>query len=535
MQAMQPSPRRLLSVAVACGLGLVAVLGAALAHGRGTGEWPILRLWQRMVGTPPQCQNGLKQLALAGFRAGGEKPVLKPGEWPMFGGSPSRNLVNLTDKDPPTKWQVEGKFENVRWMQSTGNRGYGAPVVAGGRVFVSTNNKIPRDPKVKGHKAIIMCFDEKTGKFLYQVAHEMVPPQGDQQAKEDGMCSTPTVVGDRFYYVTPGCIVVCADVKNGKEVWHYDMMKELKVYPCALNACAPLVVGDTVYVVTANGVDMQGDVAEPKAPSFVALHRKTGKLKWQNNLPGKDIIHGQWGNPAWAEGGGRKQVLFPGGDGYLYSLDPETGKLIWKFQCSPPGQGKESNYLVSTPAVVGDRVYIGIGAPPETGYGNRVGHFWCIDITRTGDVSPAKGDFNPKSPKNKKSALVWHYGGEFNPRPKGGRAVEFGKTMSTAAVHDGLVYILEEAGYLHCLDAVSGKKQWEHDFKSGMWGSACYVAGKVYVASEDGEVHMFAAGRAKRYLGSVDMGENLQSTPVVAGNTLYVTTKSKVFAIGGGK
>jgi outer membrane protein assembly factor BamB len=460
-------------------------------------------------------------------------------DWPMFGGGPSRNMVNLVEKNPPSEGGVEkDKLINVRWSQATGNRGYGAPVVAGGRVFVSTNNKQPRDKNVKGKKAIIMAFSEKDGKFLYQIAHEMAPLPVDQQAIEDGMCSIPTVAGDRLYYVTPGAVVVCADVKDGKAVWSYDLMKELKVFPCIINSCSPLVVGDTVYVVTGNGVDPKGDVPAPRAPSFVALHKKDGKLKWQNNLPGDKIIHGQWGNPAWAEAGGRKQVLFPGGDGYLYSLEPDTGKLIWKFQCSPAPRGNggnptNRNYLVSTPVVVGDRTYIGIGAAPDTGYGNRVGHFWCIDITRTGDVSPAPDNFDPKSPANARSALVWHHGGPANGKVKGGRSVNFGQTMATAAVQGGLVYITEEAGYLHCLDAATGQKYWEHDFKTGLWGSAYWVGGKVYVGSDDGEVLVFAHGKQKRELAKLDLDEQIKSTPVVANGTLYVTTTSKVFAIGG--
>jgi outer membrane protein assembly factor BamB len=463
----------------------------------------------------------------------------KGGDWPMFGGTPSRNLVNLAEKNPPTDWSVEGKVKGVKWSAATAGRGYGSPIVAGGRVWVSTNNRPPHDPKVKGRKAVILCFAEKDGKFLYQITHDMAPPPVDQQAADDGMCSTPAIDGDRLYYVTPGSVVVCAEVKDGKTVWTYDLMKELKVYPCIINSCSPLVVGDAVYVVTGNGMDPQGAIPEPKAPSFVALHKKDGKLKWQNNLPGDKILHGQWGNPAWAEAGGRKQVLFPGGDGYLYSLDPDSGKLLWKFQCSPPlppgeDQGKR-NYLVSTPVVHEGKAYIGIGFAPDTGYGNRVGHFWCIDITKTGDVSPAAGDFDPKSPKNKNSALVWHYGGEINPRPKNGRAVEFGQTMSTAAVQDGLVYIVEEAGYMHCLDAATGKKQWEHDFKTAMWGSAYWVGGKVYVGTDDGEIQIFAAGRQKQHLRTVDMGEAIQSTPTVANGVLYVTTKSKLFAINGGK
>jgi outer membrane protein assembly factor BamB len=489
------------------------------------------RLLAALIAVAPLLAALAARPAASGEAKGGE-------DWPMFGGSPSRNMANTTVKNPPTEWAVEGKPKNVRWSANSGGRGYGSPVVAGGRVFVSTNNRPPHDPKIKGPKAIILCFNEKDGKFLYQIVHDMAPPPVDPQAKEDGMCSTPAVEGDRLYYVTPGAVVVCADVKDGKAVWTYDLMKELKVFVCIINSCSPLVVGDTVYVMTGNGVDGQGDVPTPKAPSFVALTKKDGKLKWQSNLPGAKIMHGQWGNPAWAEASGRKQVLFPGGDGYLYSLDPETGKLIWKFQCSPPFKGNggnpnERNYLVSTPVVYGDKAYIGIGAPPESGYGNRVGHYWCIDITKTGDVSPAADDFDPKSPKNKNSALVWHYGGEINPRPKQGRPVHFGPTICTAAVQDGLVYITEERGYLHCLDAATGQKQWEHDFKGLLWGSAYWAGGKVFVGTDDGEVHIFAAGRQARRLGSVDMGEPVQSTPVVANGTLFITTKSKVFAIGG--
>ena len=91
-------------------------------------------------------------------------------------------------------------------------------------------------------------------------------------------------------------------------------------------------------------------------------------------------------------------------------------------------------------------LYVGIGAAPDTGYYGRVGHFWCIDVTKKGDVSPAPGNFDPKSPANKNSALVWHFGGEIMPRPPRGRTINFGKTMSSAAVHDDRVHphVLQE-------------------------------------------------------------------------------------------
>ncbi len=457
-----------------------------------------------------------------------------------FGNTPGRNLVNTTDKNPPTDWNAEdGKYKNVKWAQTTGNRGYGGPVVAGGRVYVNTNNKEPRDPKVKGAKAILMCFAEKDGKFLWQAAHEMAPPPVDQQAREDGLCSTPAVEGDRLYFVTPGATVICASVKDGKTLWSYDLMTELKVFPCIINSCSPLPVGDLLFVMTGNGVDPQGQVPEPKAPSFLALNKKDGTLKWQNSLPGDKIMHGQWGNPAYVEAAGKKQALFPGGDGYLYSLDADTGKLIWKFRLTPANEkgvaADKRNYPITTPVVYDNKVYIGLGAAPDTGDGNPIGHFWCIDVTKTGDVSPADGNFDPKAPANAKSALVWHYGGEVQPRPKLSRRVYFGQTLSSAAVQDGLAYVAEEGGYLHCLDAATGKKYWEYDFKCAVWGSPYWVGGKVYIGGEDGEVRVFAQGKQLNLIRSVDMFDPILSTPTVANDVLFLTTKSKVFAIGGGK
>ncbi len=449
----------------------------------------------------------------------------------------SRNSVNLTDKNPPLAWNVEeGKQKNIKWVQTTGGKGYCAPVVAGGRVFVSTANNRPRDPKVKGKRAVLMCFAEQDGKFLWQNVHAMAPPEVDQQGETEGLCSTPSADGDRVYYITPGCIVVCADVATGKIAWTYDLMKQLKVYPCITNSCRPLIVGDLVYVVTGNGTGNMEKVAEPKAPSFVALDKKAGTLKWQSALPGEKIIYGQWGSPAYAEVDGKGQVLFPGGDGVLYSLEPLTGELIWKFRCIPvKGDKKEQkkpNYLVATPTVQGQRVYIGVGYGPDTPVGNPIGHLWCIDITKKGDVSPKNDNFDPKAPENKDSALVWHYGGTLAKKDELERTIQFGPTISSCAVQDGLLYAIEDQGFLHCLDAQTGKRQWVYDLSAGSFSAPYWVAGKVYAAADDGSVRIFAHGRKMNLLATADMDTRMESTPVVVNNVLYVATTSKLYAIG---
>ncbi len=118
-----------------------------------------------------------------------------------------------------------------------------------------------------------------------------------------------------------------------------------------------------------------------------------------------------------------------------------------------------------------------------------------------------------------------------NPAPAKGRSVIFGRTMSTAAVHDGLVYVAEETGYLHCLDAKTGQKYWDHDFLSAVWGSPYWVDGKVYIGTEDGDIVIFAHGKEKKILNKVSMEDTVHSTPVAVNGVLYVATRSKLYAI----
>jgi outer membrane protein assembly factor BamB len=468
--------------------------------------------------------------------------------WPMFGGSPSRNMVNLVEKNVPAEWSVkEGEQKNIKWVAELGGPSYGGPTVAGGKVFVGTNNQKPRDPKIEGDKGVLMCFDEATGKFLWQAVHDKLDNPNENDFPLQGIASTPAVDGDRVYYVSNRCELVCADVngdpqKKGqaKFLWKLDMMKDLGVFPRQLAACSPLIAGDLVFVVTGNGVNDKFEVAAPKAPSFIAVDKKSGKLKWKDNSPGDKILEGQWGNPCYAEVNGKGQVIFPGGDGWLYSFEAETGKPLWKFDCNPksatftPGGRGERNAIVSTPAVYDNKVYVGVGRNPDDGVAE--GRFFCLDSTKTGDVSARDENFDPKAEVNKKSALVWSFGGQITPKPKRGRSFYFARTISTAAIRDGLCYIPDLDGFLFCLDAKTGEKYWSYDLKQAVWGSPMWIDGKVYLANDDGDVFVFKPGKegppAKMEpLGSV---ERAVKGPVIACNgVLFVQTDLYLYAIAG--
>lgn len=185
---------------------------------------------------------------------------------------------------------------------------------------------------------------------------------------------------------------------------------------------------------------------------------------------------------------------------------------------------------MSTPVVVDNKAYVGVGQNPDHGPG--VGHLWCVDITKTGDLSPVDNNFDPTAAVNKKSGLVWHYGGPITPRPKLGRDTVFGRTLSTCAIHDGLLFIAELDGYLHCLDAKTGRKYWEpHDLKAEVWGSPYYADGRVFLGTGDGDLHVFAAAKEKKLLAKIEMEHSIKTTPVAVDNVLYLQTDSRLYAL----
>jgi outer membrane protein assembly factor BamB len=491
----------------------------------------------------------------------------KPGEaarvWPMFGGTLQRNYVNTWDRNIAEKFDVT-KGENIKWQADLGSKAYGGPIVAAGKVFVGTNNAKPRDPKVQGDKGILMCFDERTGKFLWQAVHDKLAAGRVNDWPQEGICSSPFVEGDRLYYVNNRAELVCADVngdpKNpgqAKFYWKLDMIGKLNVFPHNLAVCSPLLVGDTIFVVTANGVD-EGhiNIPHPKAPSFIAVNKKDGSVAWQKNFPsaalvkaqeegqavniknlknqGKILMHGQWSNPVYAEPNGKPMVIFPGGDGWLYALNPKDGEILWKFDCNPKdaiyelGPGATRNDFIGTPVVHDNKVYISVGQDPEHKTG--VGHLWCIDITKTPknkdrDLSPV-GSFDPKDPKNRDSALVWHYGGAIPPGVPADRNYYFGRSMSSCAVHDGLCYVADLNGYVYCFDARTGKKYWEEDTQADIWGSPSYVDGKVFIGNDDGNIYVFQHGKEKKLLQQMEAGGKVRGTPVAANGLLFLITEN---------
>lgn len=467
---------------------------------------------------------------LASTAAAQDAKTPKKGDWPMWGGSPDRNMVS-DETGMPTSWNVK-TGENILWSAPLGSQSYGNAVIAGGKVFVGTNNGGEFRPKAKGDKGILLCFDEKSGKLLWQATHDKLPTGQVNDWPEQGICSTVAVDGDRVYYVSNRCELVCVDVeglKAGKNtgpftdekynepgdadiVWSFDMIDQLAVFPHNLATSSPVIAGDLIYVLTSNGVD-EGhlNLPSPDAPVFIAVNKKTGELVWHRNDPGKHTLHGQWSSPSYAVIDGTPQAIFAGGDGWCYAFDAlKGGEPLWKYDLNPKdakyvlgGRGVRC-YIIATPVIHDNRVFLAVGQDPEHGEG--VGNLHCIDATKRGDIT--------------ESGKIWNVGGK-----------SFNRTLSSAAVKDGLVYDSDLSGYVYCFDEKTGKQQWRYDTEAALWGSCMVVDGKIYIGDEDGYVHILKEGKELKELAKIDMGGSVYTTPVAANGVLYINNRRTLFAI----
>jgi outer membrane protein assembly factor BamB len=237
---------------------------------------------------------------------------------------------------------------------------------------------------------------------------------------------------------------------------------------------------------------------------------------------GPRIFHGQWSSPSTGKINEKQLVFFGGGDGVCYAFDAkpvkegETNllKKIWWYDCNPPEykvkNGKPIQYpkpegpseINATPVFWKNRVYVATGQDPEHGEG--VGMLTCIDASKTGDIT--------------KTGKIWSYNKIY-------------RSISTVSITpEGLLFVADFSGFVHCLDAETGKVYWVHDMKAHMWGSTLAADGKVYVGDEDGDFVVFAASKEKKILSETDLGAAVYSTPIVGNGIIYVASSTHLYA-----
>lgn len=447
-------------------------------------------------------------------------------DWPMWGGTPSRNMVSpMTGL--PTTWDIKtGK--NVKWVAELGSQAYGNPTVGGGVVLIGTNNEALRDPKQPGDRGVLMAFREATGEFMWQATFEKLSSGRANDWPFQGIASSPLIVGEVAYFTSNRGQIVAVDLQGfhdnendgpvkdeklaGKNdpdvVWVFDMIEEVGAFPHNLANCSPVPDGDLLYCSTGNGQDESHvNIPSPKAPSLVAVNRVTGKLAWEDNSVGDRILHGQWSTPAVGDIGGVRQVVHAQGDGWVRGYEAQSGKKLWEFDTNPKASvwPKTRNEVISTPVIYENVVYISNGQDPEHGEG--VGHAYAIDATKRGDITT--------------TGVLWHFD-------------KIRRSISTAAIKDGMIYLADFSGFLHCLDLKTGKPYWTHDMFAAIWGSPMLIGDKVYLGDEDGDIAVIEHSKTFKLVSEQNMGSSVYATAVPANGALFVMNRNQLYALAEG-
>lgn len=497
-------------------------------------------------------------LALCAFFCGG---TARAADQPQWGEAWSRNMVSA-EKGLPSSFDPK-TGQNVKWIAKLGDETHSTPIVSQGKIFIGTNNGEPRDPKHKGDRGVLMCFDEKDGGLLWQ----LVVPKREEDIYHDwprtGMSSPVTVEGNRVYVVSNRGEVLCLDIegmRNGNDgrvrdegarmtprgtnappqaleagpldadiIWSFDLTKGAGIWSHDGAHSSIMILGDYLYLNSGTGVDnTHKKIRTPDAPSLVVLDKRTGRyLARDDEKIAPNIFHCTWSSPSLGRVNGKNVVFLAAGNGIVYGFEPlgpdfvpqsELGapaklKKVFHYDFDPAGPKTEvhryntnrkegPSNIYGMPVFLDGKLYLAGGG--DVFWGKNEAWVKCVDATKTGD--PAIG------------VELWSH-----PLEK--------HVMSTPAVANGLLFVADTSRIVHCLDARTGEAYWTHDTKGDYWASPLVADGKVYIGSRRGDFWIFEAAKEKKALATVNFGSPISATATAANGVVYVATMKNLYAL----
>jgi outer membrane protein assembly factor BamB len=106
-----------------------------------------------------------------------------------------------------------------------------------------------------------------------------------------------------------------------------------------------------------------------------------------------------------------------------------------------------------------------------------------------------------------------------------------GRVVGTPIARDGLLYVGDLGGTIHCLDAATGAHVWKHETNEAIWGSLVLAGDRLYAGNVVGTMTVLRAGRRKELLAEFEMDAPLYSRPALVGDALYLATANRLYLI----
>ena len=505
--------------------------------------------------------------------------------WSQWRGAADRNGVSSETGLPATFDEATGipdgtPLQNVKWVARIGGGAYGSIVVSGGKVLIGGSMNYRSS-------AMLWCFQESDGKLLWRLRS---PFRTNLVNRTWGLCSTPTVDGERVYVLGHNGEVLCLDANglagrppspadlelimtdrrcldrnkldadgnrltelspgtavapeptDAHVLWQFDLIREVKCWPHNAQSTSVLVRGDRLYIATGSTLSAYGQDGSKywidrwkskygkssyDSPSLIVLDKNTGKLLAVDKEGIFDLtFHGAHASPALGVVGGRELLFYGGGNGACYAFDPEF-------------------------------------APGNAGAPGVLRRIWKFDCLAPSSYSPeftgtrlefAEIIATPVFYRNRVYVALGNEPSDSGTRAKEGRLLCLDATRTgdvtasariwsfdqikscctTPVIADGLLYTADVSGLVYCLDADTGALYWQHMAKP-VWSSPLVADGKVYVTTQGG-LFVFAANRTKTVLSQPgDKRVEMVASPAAANGTVYLATNKLLYALQEGR
>ena len=417
----------------------------------------------------------LAGLALIASPAQSTGPEAKEA-WRQWRG-PNNNGV--AESDAPLKFSGT---QNVKWRITIPGKGNSTPVISDGKIFVTTAAVSDKDDGVGDfplYDFLVIAIDKETGEVVWRRTATSAKPHEGYHRRYGSFASNSPVTDGEILIASFGSRGVYAYDMDGGLLWKKDLGL-MYMRMSFGEGIAPVLHGDSLIIQN----DHEGD------SYIVVLDKRTGDEKWRAQRDERS----SWPQPIVVEYDGRKQLVTS--SSRVRSYDFETGELIWE------AGGLGANAI---PAVINVNSEMVIAM---TGY--RDPNLLAIRLGGSGDITD-NTDF-----------IKWT-----NQR---------GNAYSASPVlHEGILYFVTDRGLVNAFDAVTGEKFYHqqrlpetYTFKA----SPVAAHGKLYLASEEGDVIVLKLGTEYEVLAVNKMGDEMfVSSPVILDGKLYLRSQDELFCI----
>ncbi len=421
-------------------------------------------------------------------------------DWPQWRGPHGTGVSD--EKDLPLRWS---STENLAWKADLGGVGVSSPIVAGSRVFVTSQIGVgisrpgPRlsqgsaaatageralgTPRTASSDAaagrtyfLVEAFDRIAGSRLWAYRVEAAGPLPATHDKHNLASPSPVTDGQLVYAWFGTGQIVALDM-NGKLVWQRHLGREIS--PFEINwghSSSPTLYQDLLILLCDH---------EP-ASYLLAVDKRTGKDRWKADR-GKG--RQSYSTPFVVEVNSGPELVVNSSE-RVDAYDPRTGTLLWHV-------GGANQFPIPSPAFYNGILYM------TRGY--RSGPYMAVRPGGRGDVST--------------SHVVWQV-------PTGAPYV------SSIVYNDGLLYMANDVGAITVLEAETGKRIWQERVGGLFSASPVAADGKIYFVSETGEVIVLRAGREPAVAARNDLGERLMGSLAVSNGQLFIRSDDRLFCIG---